>query len=128
MRQSIFPTIILLALFAGSLKGAAPPLLKAATREANAAVEKRLHAMLRTHGIIRHPAWPFELYIKRLQGRKMIHVIVKRKRVDGSVDLVANAAGESELRVDVGKKRLLLHMSKGAAWTADGSMTYFESR
>src|SRR5262249_13780669 len=52
-------------------------------------VEEFLFAMLKRDGRIRHAKLPYEIYIKRVQGRKLIDPVFKRKDDKGHFDIVA---------------------------------------
>jgi lipopolysaccharide export system permease protein len=81
-------------------------------------VEELLYTMLRQDGNLKYPKMNYEMYVKRVLGRKLIDAEFKRrekpdpKRKDKegqSYDVVARAR-EAELRVHMQKKQVLVHM------------------
>jgi lipopolysaccharide export system permease protein len=62
-----------------------------------------------------------------VQGRKLLYPTFKRRDAKGMVDVVAQAR-EANLRVNMARKMVLIHMRHGVATTEDGSRGYFEDR
>jgi lipopolysaccharide export system permease protein len=89
--------------------------------------EELIYSMLNKHQMISHPQVPYSIYVKNVQGRKLINPVFKRKSADGQIDIVANAR-EAELRVDVAHKLILIRMKVGVASGRDGSHGYFADR
>lgn len=89
-------------------------------------VEEFLYAMLRRDFRIKHPRLNYEIYIKRVHGRKLIDPKFKRKSPKGNYDIIADAR-EADLRVDLANKQLLIHMRDGTVIGEDG-IAYFEDR
>jgi lipopolysaccharide export system permease protein len=88
--------------------------------------EELVYSVLRRHGTINYPQMSWSMFVKGVQGRKLISPVVKR-RVNGGTDLVAQAK-EADLCVDMSKKLILVHMRYGVATCEDGSRAYFEDR
>jgi lipopolysaccharide export system permease protein len=89
-------------------------------------VEEFLYMMLKRDSRIRHPKLEYEMYIKRVQGRKLLDPVIKRKDKSGHYDVVAEAR-EADLRVDLKNAQLLIHMRHGVV-AGEGGTAYFEDR
>jgi lipopolysaccharide export system permease protein len=89
--------------------------------------EELLYSLLRRQGSINHPQTPFSMWVRGVQGRKLLHPYFKRRDAQGKTDVVAESK-EAELHVDVAKNLLLVHMKWGEAIMEDGSRAYFEER
>jgi lipopolysaccharide export system permease protein len=89
--------------------------------------EALLYSLLEKNRMVKHPSMPYEMYVKGVQGKKLINPVFKRKGQHGIPDVVANAR-EADLRVDMRKKEVYLHMRFGVASHDDGSRAYFEDR
>lgn len=89
--------------------------------------EELLYSMLRKQGMVSYPQLNYSMFVKGVQGRKLINPVFKRRAVNGSTDIVAQAK-EAELRVNMAKRLVLIHMRFGVATSEDGSRAYFEDR
>jgi lipopolysaccharide export system permease protein len=89
--------------------------------------EELLYSLLHKHGMISHSSLPYSMYVKGVQGKKLLSPVFKRKGPNGQPDVVANAR-EAELRVNIRKKLVIVKMRFGVASSADGSRAYFEDR
>lgn len=89
--------------------------------------EELLYSLLRRHGMVSHPNLPYAMFVKSVQGKKLISPVFKRKNERGQIDMVAHAR-EADLRVDMSKMQLLIHMRFGVGISEDGSQAYFEDR
>ena len=89
--------------------------------------EELLYSLLRRHGMINHPQTPYSMWVKSVQGRKLINPTFKKRNAQGVTDCVAQSK-EAELHVNMVKKLLLVHMKWGVATMEDGSRAYFEDR
>jgi lipopolysaccharide export system permease protein len=89
--------------------------------------EELLYSLLRRQGVINHPQTPFSMWVRSVQGRKLLNPTFKRRNAEGQIDVVAQSR-EAELHVDMAKKLLLVHMKWGVATMDDGSRAYFEDR
>lgn len=89
--------------------------------------EELLYTMLGKQGTLSHANLPYAMIVKGVQGRKLIHPTFKRRDAKGDIDLVAQAR-EADLRVNLAKGQLLIHMRHGTASFQDGSRGYFEDR
>lgn len=89
--------------------------------------EELLYTVLRKQGMLAHANLPYAMFVKGVQGRKLISPTFKRRDAKGMVDVVAQAR-EANLRVNMARKLVLIHMRHGVATTDDGSRGYFEDR
>lgn len=89
--------------------------------------EELLYSLLRRHGMVTHGQLPYAMFVKGVQGKKLLSPVFKRKNARGQIDMVAHAR-EADLRVDMVKKQLLIHMRFGVGISEDGSQAYFEDR
>src|SRR5207302_1948169 len=70
--------------------------------------EEFLYSMLRRHGTISHSALHYSMFVKAVQGKKLISPVFKRKNSKGQIDIIANAK-EADLRVDMVNKQVIIH-------------------
>jgi lipopolysaccharide export system permease protein len=92
--------------------------------------EELLYTMLRKHGMINHPQLNYAMFVKGVQGKKLLSPVFKRKNRQGQIDIVANAR-EAELLVQVGangKNILFVKMRGGVASSEVQDRAYFEER
>ncbi len=89
--------------------------------------EELLYNRLKKQGMLAHSQLPYAMFVKGVQGRKLINPTFKRRDAKGDVDVVAQAR-EAHLRVNLAKGQMLIHMRHGVASTDDGSRGYFEDR
>jgi lipopolysaccharide export system permease protein len=82
--------------------------------------EELIYSVLRRQGSISSTQLPYAMFVKSVQGRKLINVVLKRKKPDGEIDIVANAR-EAELRVEVHTRILHVHMKDGVAITPNAA-------
>ncbi len=89
--------------------------------------EELLYSMLKKNGTINYSNVPYSMFVKGVQGRKLLHPTFKRKDAKGQIDVVAQAR-EASLSVDRERRILQVHMRHGIATFEDGSKGYFENR
>jgi len=89
--------------------------------------EELLYSMLKKNGMINHSNIPYSMFVKGVQGKKLINPTFKRRDAKGAIDVVAQAR-EAKLTVDRERKLLMIHMKHGIATFEDGSKGYFEDR
>lgn len=89
--------------------------------------EELLYSVLRRQNVIGHSSLPYSMWVRGVQGRKLLTPIFKHRTPGGQVDIVS-VAREAELRVDKVRKILLVHMHWGVANTPDGVAAYFEDK
>jgi lipopolysaccharide export system permease protein len=86
-----------------------------------------MYSILRKHGSISYPQFPYEMYVLGVRGEKLLSPVFKRKDAQGHVDIVAHAQ-EAELQVDMPHRKLSIHMKYGIATSAANDKAYFVSR
>lgn len=75
-------------------------------------IEEVLYATLRREGRLSHPKLNYHIYVKRVQNRTLLHATFMRRDATGQrFDLIATA-DEAELRVDVARKQVIVHMRR----------------
>lgn len=89
--------------------------------------EELIYTILRRQGVLQHHSMPYAMYVKSVQGRKLINPIFKHLNEQGRVDLVSYAK-EADLRVDLARRLIYLHMRWGEASSDTGDTAYFEER
>jgi len=74
-------------------------------------VEEFLHGMLKKKGKIEIPNFDYVMYVKQVEGRKLLEATFMRKDKSGKLpfDVIATA-DEAELRVDMDKKQIIITM------------------
>jgi len=94
-------------------------------------VEDFLYGMLKNERSINHGRLNYAIWVKQVQGRRLIDPIFKRRDSKGNYDLIA-LAREAELRVDSRNQQVLVHMKHGVVLSvsngSNGSKVYFEDR
>jgi lipopolysaccharide export system permease protein len=91
-------------------------------------VEEFLYSMLKNERCINHPKLSYAIWVKQVQGRRLLDATFKRRDGRGQYDLVA-VAKEAELRVDPHNKQVLVHMRHGEVYSmANGTRAYFVDR
>src|SRR5262245_49214845 len=76
--------------------------------------EEFLYAALRKHNVINYPQMSYSMFVKGVQGRKLISPIFKRRNPQSDTDVVAHAR-EAELWVNMAKRQVCIHMHFGVA-------------
>jgi lipopolysaccharide export system permease protein len=90
--------------------------------------EELLYSLLKKNRMINHSQLPYAMFVKEVQGKKLLDPVFKRKDPHGQIEYVANAR-EAELRVDMTRKLILIHMKWGVCTSCqDGSLATFEDR
>lgn len=83
-------------------------------------MEEFLYSMLKREGQIRHPKIDFEIHVKRVEGRRLVEALFKRRDPKGQrFDIIAWAR-EAELLVDMPRKQILVHMRHCHIQSEDG--------
>jgi lipopolysaccharide export system permease protein len=90
--------------------------------------EELMYSMLARQKSITHSQMPYSMWVKGVQGRKLLDPLFKNTDPKTGRTVIVAQAREAELRVDVVQKKLLLHMRRGEAVAEDGSHGYFEDR
>jgi lipopolysaccharide export system permease protein len=89
--------------------------------------EELLYSVLKKQHTISHSQLPYAMFVKEVQGKKLLNVVIKKRDEKNHVTFVANAR-EAELRVHMARKLLLVRMRNGVATGEDGSRLVFEDR
>jgi lipopolysaccharide export system permease protein len=91
-------------------------------------VEEALYGLLRRDKKLSDPRSSVAVYVQHVQGRKLIRSVFKRRAPEGpAYDLVAYAR-EADLRVDLSRRQLLLHMRNGTVLYKGTTNGYFDDR
>ncbi len=72
-------------------------------------IEDLLYSMLRRNGCITHPRINYVIFVKRVEGRKLLDAQFMHRDAKGHYDIVARAR-EADLRVDLQRRQVLVHM------------------
>ncbi|MBX9622481.1 MAG: LptF/LptG family permease [Gemmataceae bacterium] len=101
------------------------------TEEVLSDPEEVLYNALRREKCIRHPTFPYVLYVKDVQGRRLVDVVIKKRRAvkDGAgnevpgkfvpgYELVVRAR-EARLRVDADEGKLYVDADRLVLWNPD---------
>jgi lipopolysaccharide export system permease protein len=89
--------------------------------------EEFLYTLLRRDQAINSPQLPYAIFVKGVQGKKLINPVLKKKGEGGQIDVVAHAR-EAELHVDTRQNLLMIHMRIGVAIMKDGGRAVFDDR
>jgi hypothetical protein len=87
--------------------------------------EAYLYRLLNEDGKIELPGTAYVIFVRGLKGRKLLQPVIKHKDGKGEVDLVSRA-DEAELRVDMPRKMILIHMRNCNSHGTDRSRAYFQ--
>src|SRR5262245_33224192 len=90
-------------------------------------VEELLYALLKKHGQVTHPQFDYSMFVKGVQGRRLISPTFKHRDAHGETDIAAQAQ-EAELRVDMKKRILLVRMYRGEVWSKKETHLYFQQK
>src|SRR5262245_51341905 len=82
-------------------------------------VEEVLYTILRKQGQISYPQLQYAMYVKGVEGRKLLYPTFKRRDERYNVDLVAQAR-EADLRVDLARQVVMIHMRYCVASSESG--------
>jgi lipopolysaccharide export system permease protein len=91
-------------------------------------VEEFLYGMLRNDRCINHPRLNYAIWVRQVQGRRLLDATFKRRHPKGQYDLVVRAR-EAELTVDSARKQVVVLMRHGEVLSiSNGTRAYFEER
>jgi lipopolysaccharide export system permease protein len=90
-------------------------------------IEEFMYSQLRRSRRLEHSSIPFTIAVREVQDRKLMDTLVIGHDNHGKVNLVA-MAHEAELKVDLPRKLLLVHMHFGDFSMNDGSHGYFPDK
>jgi lipopolysaccharide export system permease protein len=89
--------------------------------------EELIYTILRKNGMMSHPQMPYSMWVKGVQGRKLLAPIFKRRAGAGQADVVARAR-EADLRVNMSKGVILIHMRDCETTSEDGNRAWVQDR
>jgi lipopolysaccharide export system permease protein len=89
--------------------------------------EEFIYTRLRQTKQVSHSSMPFSMYVQDVQGRKLIGALVIGRDPHGKVQFVAFAQS-AEVRVDLNRKVVLVHMRDGQVSGNDGSPGEFKEQ
>ena len=90
--------------------------------------EELLYSMLRRQHSINYSQTPYVIWVRSVEGRKLIDPVIKGRNAQNKTNFVAYAK-EAELHVDMPHRKLSIRMRNGTATTLDGaSDVAFEAR
>jgi lipopolysaccharide export system permease protein len=72
-------------------------------------VEDMVYAKLRMDRVLKGPGMPYEIYVERVDDKKLINAVFKRKGSEGGYDQVVFAR-ETELKFDSERRQVNVHM------------------
>jgi lipopolysaccharide export system permease protein len=92
-------------------------------------VEESLYAVLERDHSFNQPRMDYAVWVRQVQGRKLINALFKRRDKENMAryDTVAWAR-EAELRVDMARRVIVLHMRNAMVSADGGSFAYFQDR
>jgi hypothetical protein len=122
----IFSSILVVAIVLDSRGRATSPPHETRSEEATVDVEDYLYSCLRQHHEIKDTRLPFEIYVQKLDGRKLIGPVLKHKNSRGEVDYVVQAR-DGELTMLREKRELRIHLYQGRMKSKDAE-GYFETQ
>ena len=89
--------------------------------------EEFIYTRLKLTKQVSHSSMPFSMYVQDVQGRKLIGALVIGRDAQGKVQFVSFAQW-AEVRVDLSRKVVLVHMYRGQVSGNDGSPGQFEDQ
>jgi lipopolysaccharide export system permease protein len=90
-------------------------------------VEESMYSILQRDHAINQPRLNYAMWVRQVQGRKLLNALFKRRAPDGHYDIIA-LAREAELRVDVQGKQILVMMRNGNIIIEGGTSAFFDNR
>jgi lipopolysaccharide export system permease protein len=76
-------------------------------------IEDFLYARLQRDGRIIEPKLGYEIYVRKVEGRRLLYPLFKKRDAQGQSDVVVLAAREATLHVDLQENVLSIHMLHG---------------
>jgi lipopolysaccharide export system permease protein len=74
-------------------------------------VDDLLYAQLQKQGCLKHPKMPFAIWVRQVQGRRLIDAIFKKRDEKGSGYVMAARAREARLHFDPATSKICVDMS-----------------
>jgi lipopolysaccharide export system permease protein len=81
--------------------------------------EELLYSMLRKQRTINFPQTPFAMWVKEVEGRKLIDPVIKRRNILGKTEMTIQAK-EAILHVDMPRRKITIELKAGTAISNDG--------
>ena len=89
--------------------------------------QELVYTLLSRQNCIQHPALPYSMFVKSVQGHKLISPTFYHQDAAGDVDVAATAR-DAEIEVNMDKKQMVLVMRDGKATARDSSQTEFHEQ
>ncbi len=89
--------------------------------------EELIYSMLRRQNSFNYPQMPYAIWVRGVDGKKLLDPVVKGRDPQGRTTFVAQAR-EAELGVDMKQRTLIFRMRSGSIIFADGSNANFADR
>ena len=98
------------------------------SKQQGAELEKLFCARLKEDGYFRHPIFPWTIYVNKVQGQRLLGVVIApRESIDGD-DFIGKAS-EAKLAVDSASQTILIETKECFICSHDGSKSsYFECK
>ncbi|GIW80645.1 MAG: hypothetical protein KatS3mg105_2452 [Gemmatales bacterium] len=90
-------------------------------------VEEYMYAILRKDRCIKQPGFHYAMWVRQVQGRRLVDALFKRQDEKGNYDIIAHAK-EAYLHVDMAKEEVVVRMRHGEVYGGGDSRGYFEER
>jgi lipopolysaccharide export system permease protein len=91
-------------------------------------VEEWLYTLLKKDHCIKQPGLNYSMWVRQVQGKRLIDALFKRRDAHGHIDVIAEAK-EADLTYDAEHKQILVHMRHCYLFTENGSSTgYFRDK
>ena len=87
--------------------------------------EELLYSMLARQKSVSHSSMPFSIWVRGVQGHKLIDVLIRRRNPNDPNQIDVAQAKEAELTVDAENKLLIVRMTSTTTTGADGAHFYF---
>jgi lipopolysaccharide export system permease protein len=84
--------------------------------------DELLYSILKKQGYISHSSMPYGMWVKGVQGRKLLSPVFKRKKDNNEIDVIV--AREADLHVDMQRREVIISMRDGTLDSASGG-AYF---
>jgi lipopolysaccharide export system permease protein len=87
--------------------------------------EEYLYTLLKKDRCIKRYDIPYSMWVRQVQGRRLIDALFKRRDKKGQYDAIARAR-EAELHVDLANKEVLVHMRHCHIYGDNGKITGYQ--
>ncbi len=89
--------------------------------------EELVYSVLRKQQCIVHPSLPYAMWVRGVQGRKLLNPTFRHRDAKGELDVVVSAK-DAVIHVHSAKKQMEIIMRNGVASGEDGSNIYFPEK